>query len=356
MTANGKKIRILIVDDSKYMRFVLKKNLLEAGDIDVVGEAKDGVEALEQIDALKPDVVTLDVEMPRLNGLETLEKIFEKQPLPVIMVSNLTGEGADATIKALQLGAVDFIQKPQGKDGLTLNIVRQELLEKIRAAAQVSFGSRAPERKTIQERIFHGPSHAVKRHGKMEKIIVIGCSTGGPKALTHLMRELDGDIPAGLLIVQHMPEGFTTSLAARLAKITGMELREAVDGDTPEAGLALMAPGGFHMRLDRRGRISLTKEPEVHNVRPAVDVTLKDVAETYGKRAACVILTGMGGDGTEGAGEIKKHGGMIIAQLGSTCVVNGMPASVINAGYADKVVHLDKIAEEIKAIAGGLAV
>lgn len=349
MEKAAKNIRVLIVDDSQYMRFVLSKILKEAAGIEVIGEARDGVDALRLIEELGPDVVTLDVEMPRMDGMETLVRIMEKRPTPVIMVSQHTGAGMDVTIKALEAGAVDFVRKPEGRDSLTLSRISVELVEKIRVAAVAKLGDSAspvaaqPE-KILMRRLPTQPEG-------VEKIIVIGSSTGGPKALVSVLSRLPGDVPFGIFIVQHMPAGFTAALAARLNNISALSVSEAKDGDRISAGRALLAPGGFHMRIMKNGSVHLSDENPVNGVRPAVDLTMRDAAGVFGDKVVGVVLTGMGVDGTSGCAHIKLKKGITIAQLGMTCVVNGMPASVINAGLADRVIALDKIAGELASLA-----
>lgn len=342
-------IRVMIVDDSQYMRYVLSKILKEAPGIEVVGEARDGVDALRQLDGLNPDVITLDVEMPRMGGLETLGVIMEKRPTPVIMVSQHTGAGMGVTIKALEAGAVDFIRKPEGRDSLTLSRISNELVEKIRVAAVAKVGNGAQEAAVLPVK----PVDKTRRvsHGGMEKLIVIGSSTGGPKALVSVMSGIPGDAPFGILIVQHMPAGFTGALANRLDSLSQVSVSEARDGDRIAPGRALLAPGGFHLRVFKNGSVHISDEAPVNGVRPAVDLTMKDAADAFGDRVVGVVLTGMGVDGASGCARIKEKNGMTIVQLGSTCVVNGMPASVIKAGMADRVIALDKIAGELAALA-----
>ncbi|GAB4558662.1 MAG: chemotaxis response regulator protein-glutamate methylesterase [Anaerolineae bacterium] len=340
-------IRVLIVDDSAFMRVALTRMLGQDPEIQVVGTARDGVEALEQIEALRPDVLTLDVEMPRMNGLELLSHLMQTRPLPVIMLSSLTQEGAEVTIQALTLGAVDFVPKPDRL--LSVNQVAQEVIDKVKRAATARV---SPMRQA------GGPSgtHALLRPGAprkpaldgvddgWEKLVVIGSSTGGPRALRRVLSELPGDLPAAFLIVQHMPVGFTRSLAATLDQNSSLLVREARVGDVLERGVALVAPGGYHLIPDRRGRVQLDRGPTVNGVRPAVDVTLISAAGVYGPRMVVAILTGMGHDGTDGARAVKSAGGIVVAEHESSCVVYGMPRSVIEAGLADRVVPLDEMA------------
>jgi two-component system, chemotaxis family, protein-glutamate methylesterase/glutaminase len=340
-----KKIRVLVVDDSKYMRFVLSKILNEDPGIEVVGESHNGLDALQKVRELKPDVVTLDVEMPRMNGLEALKNILEQQPTPVIMVSNYTQQGGEITIRALELGAIDFVQKPEGRESLTMSSIKKELLAKVRLAANI---------KPASSDVLIEPAPAIeKKPGKIEKmkkVVVIGSSTGGPRALAAVLSCIPPDAPIGILVVQHMPAGFTSSLAKRLNQLSRIAVSEAAEGDLVAQGRAFIAPGGFHMKISKMGKMSLSTDPAVNGVRPAIDVTMADVAEVYGDKVIGVILTGMGNDGTAGGAAIRKKGGVMIAQLGSSCVVDGMPSSLIKAGQADRIAPLDSISREILSL------
>ncbi|MGB9521283.1 MAG: protein-glutamate methylesterase/protein-glutamine glutaminase [Anaerolineales bacterium] len=344
----GQPIRVLVVDDSAFMRFTLTSRLNAADGITVVGAAHDGKEALELIVSLKPDLVTLDVEMPHMDGLSTLQQIMAKNPLPVIMVSSLTTEGARETIQALTWGAVDFIAKPSSK--ANIDAILDDLIAKIYRAAQARVFNAVPlSRPDDSSKINNKKS---RPHREQDKIVVIGSSTGGPRALNAVMSQLSAQLPAAVLIVQHMPVGFTRSLAERLNSISELIIKEAEPGDALENGKALIAPGGFHMVLDSAGKIALNQNPTVHGVRPSVDVTLLSIAQQYGKSTVAVILTGMGKDGTNGAALIHSLGGKVIAEDESTCVVWGMPRSVWEAGAADEIVPLPDIPKAIERAVG----
>lgn len=355
---NRKPIRVLIVDDSAYMRFTLGKALSTHPDLDVVGAARDGQEALELIPKLQPDVVTLDVEMPRLDGLSTLRQIMARWPRPVIMLSSLTTEGARETILALTWGAVDFVTKPTTKANVAA--IMDEVITKIQAAAQARVRAR-PQPLQYRASAWFGEGVTEGRgEGKStrplrmrDRVVVIGASTGGPGALHTVVPGLSADLPAAVLIVQHMPVGFTRSLAERLDSISALAIKEAAPGDALEVGRALLAPGGFHMTVDENGRIALNQNPAVHGVRPAVDVTMASVAQRYGAHTIGVVLTGMGRDGTNGALLIRSAGGQVIVEDESTCVVWGMPRSVVEAGAADRVVPLPEVAAAIEAAVRG---
>jgi two-component system chemotaxis response regulator CheB len=338
-------LRVLVVDDSAYVRYSLSKALSQVPGMAVAGVARDGQEALEAIPRLRPDVVTLDVEMPRMDGLTTLRAIMSHMPCPVIMLSSLTVEGARETVMALVWGAVDFVAKPQGRANI-LDVV-QELAGKIQRAA----GSRVHRlelTETTQAPSTPAADKSGRRLGASDKVVVIGASTGGPRALVQVMRGLPRDLPASVLIVQHMPVGFTRSLAERLNGVSPFEVREAALGDELLVGRALLAPGGFHMETDPQGRILLHQKAAIHGVRPSVDVTLSSVARHYQAAGVSVVLTGMGHDGTNGSALIHQAGGHVIAEAESTCVVWGMPRSVIEAGVADQVLALPEVAGGIQ--------
>jgi len=341
-------LRVLVVDDSAYMRHVISKHLSEAPGLAVVGAARNGLEALSLIETLNPDVVTLDIEMPELDGLATLRHIMAHSPRPVLMLSSRTTEGAYETMRALTWGAVDFVAKPANRANIA--VVMDEVIAKVRLAAQTRLRpaaakSTGPLRVEADNR---PPTRATARPLRnRDKVVVIGASTGGPRALSEVMAHLPADLPATMLIVQHMPAGFTPALAERLNEISPLRVQEAKTGDTLEVGCALLAPGGFHMILDAQDRIALNKNPTVHGVRPSVDVTMAAVAQRFGDAAVGVVLTGMGSDGTQGAAIIRAMGGRILAEAESSSVVWGMPRSVIEAGHAHEVIALTDMAQHI---------
>ncbi|MBN1217762.1 MAG: chemotaxis response regulator protein-glutamate methylesterase [Anaerolineae bacterium] len=332
-------IGVLIVDDSAFIRYAVGKFLAADPDIEIVGYARDGLEALTQIPALKPEVVILDVEMPRMDGLTALKRIMAECPTPVVMLSALTQHGAQTTIRALMRGAVDFVPKPDAKTDI--HTVSQELIDKVKTAA----GSRpAPLRASKTAPLLTPTKRGPRPLQKEDTLIVIGASTGGPRALQVLLSALPGDLSASVLIVQHMPPHFTRSLAQRLNEKSALVVQEAADGDRLARGLVLLAPGNFHIRFKGFRQIALDQGPRRHHVRPAADVTMEAAAEYHGANVIGVILTGMGQDGTEGARAIKVAGGQIIAEHESTSVVYGMPGSVVRAGLADRIVPLPQIA------------
>lgn len=342
-----KKIRVLIVDDSAFMRKAIKGLIEDDPDIEVIGLARDGMEGVEMAMANSPDVITLDVEMPRMNGLEALKIIMEKKPMPVLMLSSITTEGAHATFDALELGAVDYIPKNLGD--LSVNIVRikDELISKIKAVSRKKVSSKqsTPHPAPLT------PPFKDKFVSQKVAVVAIGASTGGPKAVQDVLTMLPSDFPAGILVVQHMPMTFTGPYAERLNGICGMEVREARSGDAIKPSIVLVAPGGVQTRLKRRGAIEveldMDNNPSDAIYKPCVDISFTSIAQCFPCRSIGVIMTGMGSDGKDGIRAIKNAGGRAIAQDEGTCVVYGMPKAVVDEGLADKVVPLPEIAGEI---------
>ena len=344
-------IRVLVVDDSALIRRLITSALEEADDIEIVGKARDGIEAVELVEELRPDVVTLDVEMPRLDGLGALVQIRARQPrLPVIMFSTLTEKGAAATLEALSRGASDYVTKPSNTGSIRegLASVRDQLVPRIRALAGVrrlASASAPPPPRPVAPAAPKPPRSA-------PQALVIGCSTGGPDALATLLPELPADFPLPVLVVQHMPPVFTTMLAQRLDRTCPLTVREAVDGDAVVPGEVLLAPGDFHLKLTGapgRVRVRLDQSPPENFCRPAVDVLFRTAAEVYGGKAIAAVLTGMGHDGLEGVRTLGGLGAHVLAQDEATSVVWGMPGAVANAGLADEVLPLRDIAARIVA-------
>jgi len=333
------KVRVLVVDDSAFARSVIGRQLAADPEIEVVGYAGDGLEALEQVRALRPDVVTLDISMPRMDGLETLDRIVQEIPTPTVMVSALTAEGAAITLEALERGAVDFVLKPVRAGVPVLDSMSNDLCMKVKQAATARIATHSR---------IAGPSAPRKAGAKWkDRIVVIGCSTGGPNALATVVPRLPPDIQVPVLIVQHMPQGFTASLAERLNGLSEIRVVEARPGMSLEPGLAILAAGGHHMVLGTSGQVKFDDGPAECGVRPSVNVTMESVTKLKGKATLGVILTGMGSDGTRGAGLIKAAGGEVIAESAETSVIYGMPRSVAEAGHVDAVVPIGEIADEI---------
>ena len=341
------QIRVLIVDDSAFMRTALSRMISVDAGFHVVGTAASGIEALQKIAALDPDVVTLDMEMPGLDGLETLRSIMSQFPRPVIMVSSVTERDKEPTRSALAAGAFDYVPKQLSGTSLDILDIREKLMAKIRAAAE----SRLPR----EERLLKKPSRAEspKRLGAPPSIAIIalGVSTGGPKALQEILPILPGDLPVPILIVQHMPAGFITPFAERLNSLCAISVRQASQGDLVRPGVAYLAPAGSHMTVDRsvaaRTVIRLSAKPESQLHVPSVDVLMQSVATEFRSQAMGIILTGMGSDGTQGMSAIHREGGFTLGQDEATSAVYGMPRACAEAGILDKVVPLSQIPREI---------
>jgi two-component system, chemotaxis family, protein-glutamate methylesterase/glutaminase len=405
------RIRVLIADDSALMRQSVRRVLESDPEIEVLDAARDGLDALLKVERLQPDVVTLDVEMPRVDGLTALRMLMERSPRPVVMFSSLTAVGTDTTVRALGLGAVDFIQKPSVQHGAGFSTIADELIGKVKRAARARVrrphvtasprppnaggsGGPPPPPNAGGSPLYASPdllgsvrSGMTREGGEVvgfglgsgrrdamsgaggagvaprgmlgvatpalyggggapDRLLVVGSSTGGPRALAELMAGLPGDLPAAALLVQHLPAGFTRSLAERLDQGSALAVAEAQEHDALVTGRALVAPGDLHLKLGG-ARVMLDQGPRRHGVRPSVDTTLEDAAEAFGPAVLAVILTGMGEDGTAGARAVKAAGGVVLAEDESTCVVYGMPRSVIAAGLADEVVPLDQMAAAI---------
>ncbi len=334
-----KKIRVLVVDDSAVVRKVFSEELSHEQDIQVVATAPDPYVARDKIVTLKPDVVTLDIEMPRMDGLTFLRKLMKYYPLPVIIVSSLTKEGGALALEAMEIGAVDVISKPG--EAYSVGDMSTQLAEKIRAAAHVNMAQRAQMVATQAVT----PQAKLSLSKTTNKIIAIGASTGGTEALKEVLVQLPPNTP-GIMIVQHMPAKFTTTFAERLDSLCQIRVKEAVDGDSVVPGTALLAPGNFHMMMRRSGAryyVNIKSGPLVCYQRPAVDVLFNSVAAYGGANAVGVILTGMGKDGAQGMLKMKEAGAKTIAQDEASCVVFGMPKEAIEAGGVDEVIPLKKI-------------
>lgn len=392
-------IRVLIADDSAFMRKVLSDLFAAQPDFEVAGTARNGQETVDKARELVPDLITLDVNMPVMDGLEALDIIMREHPTPVVMLSSLTQKGTEQTVKALALGAVDFISKAGGSIS-SIDGISSEILEKCRAAAKaharktMAVPSPAAQGPPVMKRIslpqrqgYKPPEpvavkppepvkpvnpYTVRRNNPLlkrnanppvppskpsavpmkdmgrgaEKLVVIGTSTGGPQALQNVITRLPGNLPCGVVIVQHMPAGFTKALADRLDSISDISVKEAEDGESIKPGKVYIAPGNYHLRIRNGTQIVLGDDPPVGNHRPAVNVMFSSVAP-LGRKLVAVIMTGMGCDGCDGMREIKKAGGYSIAQDEPTCVVYGMPKAVVDAGLADEIKPVQNIAQAI---------
>jgi two-component system chemotaxis response regulator CheB len=352
MDSSKRKIRVLVVDDSAVIRKLIPTLLGQDEEIEVVATAIDGDFAINKIQQMQPDVITLDVDMPRMDGITALGVIVSKHKIPVLMLSSLTTRDAALTMKALEMGAVDFICKPRGGTG-KLNEMGSELVAKIKAAA----------RSTVIQPVSL-PQLPVKAKKKAPplpttigsgKLIAIGASSGGPNALRYILPRIPASIGAGIVVVQHMPESFTAVMARWLDEICDIEVSEARSGDLITPGRALVAPGNAHLRVQRTAlgpAVQLERSTPVNGHMPSVDVLFRSVAREYGRHAAAVILTGMGTDGAEGIGEIRKAGGHTIAQNKETCAIFGMPRAAIERGYIQQVGSLSDIANWLVVAAG----
>lgn len=348
------KIRAVVIDDSAFMRKSISIMLESDSDIEVVGTARDGLEGFNLVKSINPDIVTLDIEMPRMDGLTALKKIMAECPTSVIMVSSLTTEGAEATIKALELGAVDFIPKELSYVSINIIKIKDELVRKIKEIVR----QKAVQMRLKRIQSLAGEQKTVVRPPDFNKIprltykaIGIGVSTGGPMSLQKVIPRLSKRINCPIFIVQHMPPKFTKSLADRLNSMSEIEVKEAEQNEQIRNGVVYFAPGGFHMTIRKSAAsgpvIDISENPSDTLHRPSVDVMLSSVVKHYGKNTLGVIMTGMGRDGTEAVKELKTLGGYAIAQDEQTCVVYGMPKSIADAGLADMSVPLENLAEVI---------
>jgi two-component system chemotaxis response regulator CheB len=348
------RIKVLVVDDSAFMRKIITDILATSSEIEVIGKAKNGQEAIEKVTKLRPDVVTMDIEMPVLGGLQALGYIMSECPTRVIMLTAAESNHGDLTMTAFQYGAVDFIQKPSGSISLDMEKIRDDLIKKVLAAAHVDIHKLV----FIEEKLIKKENIVPIQKIRTKKIVIIGSSTGGPRALQQVIPLLPSNLQAPVLVVQHMPAGFTKSLAERLNSQSMLRVREAGEGDMIQTGTVLIAPGDFHMIIKQqkingelREVIGLTKGDKVQGVRPSVDVLLESAARIYKENSVGVILTGMGCDGSDGIKKLKLAGGKVIAEDESTCVVYGMPRSVIEQKLADYILPIHKIAQSIVQIA-----
>jgi two-component system chemotaxis response regulator CheB len=339
-------IRVLVADDSIFMRTALTRMIESDPALKVVGTAANGLEALEKAALLDPDVVTLDLEMPRMDGLRALQRLMEESPRPVIVVSSLSQEGAEVVLEAFDHGAFECIGKPTAAGHLDIVRIREDLVAKVKAAALSRHTLRKP--KPSRPAQLRAAQSEVQ---PLPKVVAIGSSTGGPNALQEILSRLPGSFPAGILLVQHMPRGFTGPFARRLDSLSKLTVREAVDDDFVEPGVALLAPAGRHMTVYRRTptrvAVRLSDSPADALHVPSVDVMMQAVAEVFGVQAMGVILTGMGSDGLRGMREIYARGGYTIGQDEASCVVYGMPRACAEAGILRRVRPLQELAEEI---------
>jgi two-component system, chemotaxis family, protein-glutamate methylesterase/glutaminase len=372
MTFTGKKIRVLIVDDSAFMRKVLQGIIAADPQFEVCGEARDGRDAVTQTEVLKPDVISMDINMPHMDGLQATEIIMSSNPRPILIVSSESKEGAEVTLKSLELGAIDFVAKPSGGIDLDMSSVKEELCRKLKMAAKVRVVRTATRSKLQQEIASSSPrvepasraeiskngdagfqdvraavNAAAKSAGKFP-IIVLASSTGGPATLMKFIPFFPKDFPGAVILVQHMPGNFTSQFSAQLAEASQIKVKEAEAGEIIVPGQLYVCPGSHHLRVSPTGRISLDDGPRVGGYRPCADLTFESAAEYAGPMTIGVILTGMGNDGSKGVQIIRSVGGHVIAQDESTAVIFGMPQEAIKTGVVDQVLPMEAIYHNIE--------
>jgi two-component system chemotaxis response regulator CheB len=330
------------------MRKLIPQILARDSDIEVVGTAMDGAFGLKKIEELRPQVITLDLEMPRMDGMETLRQITRRYRLPVIVVSAHSTDGASATFKALALGAFDFVAKPRDAASAHMDAIADDLITKIKVACKTTI--LPPQAPALLEPIPSAHKPVNRPRKEPTKIVAIGISTGGPNALQYVLSQLPGNFPGSLVVVQHMPEGFTEMFARRLNECCAIDVKEAQSGDLLIAGRALICPGNRHIKVRRMPMgniVVLSDDARVNGHRPSVDVLFRSVASEFGSRSIGVLMTGMGDDGALGMGELKAAGALTMAQSEDTCVVYGMPKAAIERGFAARVVALDTLANTL---------
>ncbi|HEX3586394.1 MAG TPA: chemotaxis response regulator protein-glutamate methylesterase [Candidatus Angelobacter sp.] len=367
MTHAGKRIRVLVVDDSAFMRKVLQSIIASDPQLEVCGEARDGRDAVTQTEVLKPDVISMDINMPHMDGLQATEIIMSSNPRPILIVSSESKEGADVTLKALELGAIDFVAKPSGGIDLDMSSVKEELCRKLKMSAKVRVVRTATRSKLQHEVASSLPrvepasrveaskngdsalqevraavNAAAKGAGKFP-IVVLASSTGGPATLMKFLPSFPKDFPGAVILVQHMPGNFTSQFSTQLAEVSQIRVKEAEAGEIIVPGQLYVCPGSHHLRVSPTGRISLDDGPRVSGYRPCADLTFESAAEYAGPMTIGVILTGMGNDGAKGAQTIRSAGGHVIAQDESTAVIFGMPQEAIKTGAVDQILPMEAI-------------
>jgi two-component system, chemotaxis family, protein-glutamate methylesterase/glutaminase len=377
----GSKIRVLIADDSAFMRKVLHSIISADPQMEIVGEARDGRDAVAQAEALKPDVITMDINMPHMDGLQATEIIMSSQPKPIVIVSSESRAGADITLKALELGAIDFIAKPSGGIDLDMDAVREDLVRKLKMAAKVRVVRTATRSKLAHEIANSAPrtdpksplvaavtasaqvtpaspvfaaqpatptSPTFARAASKFPVVVLSASTGGPATLMKLVPQFAKDFPGAVVLVQHMPGAFTSQFAAQLSDASQIRVKEAEAGEILQQGTMYVCPGANHLRISPTGRITLDDGPRISGYRPCADVTLETVSGFAGPMAISVVLTGMGNDASRGVQAVKAGGGYVIAQDEATSIIFGMPAEAIKTGAVEQVLPIDDIYRAIE--------
>jgi two-component system chemotaxis response regulator CheB len=366
VSAAPKKFRVLVVDDSAFMRKVLESIFSADEQLQVIGHAKDGREAIALSESLKPDVITMDLNMPHMDGLQATAHIMTNNPRPIVIVSSESKEGAASTLKALELGAIDFVTKPNSGIDLDMQSIKDELLRKVRVSAKVRVvrtasrlanAVQAPPKATSASADASRPARPASSAPSDLRfpVVVLAASTGGPATIMRMAPGFTRDFPAAVILVQHMPAAFTTQYALQLAEFTGIRVKEAEPNESIQPGTLYICPGGQHLRVSPTGRMELdATSGRIEGYLPNIDVTMESVAAYAGAMGIGVVLTGMGSDGTRGARAIKNAGGLVLAQDEPTCVIFGMPAEAIKAGVVDQVLGIDDIYAAIEKRVLGL--
>jgi len=362
-------VRVLIVDDSAFMRKVLQSIIATDPQLEIVGEARDGREAIAMAESLRPDVISMDIMMPHVDGLQATESIMSKNPRPIVIVSSEARDGAEPTLRALELGAIDFVPKPSSGIDLDMNSIRDEICRKLKLASRVrvvrtakSFSApvQAPPENNPYTKVSLPPSNGNGSNGSgngaqpkaaangRHPLVVIASSTGGPQTLMQLIPAIPRDFPGTIVLVQHMPGTFTSQFSKQLAEVAGLKVKEAEHGDELKAGTIYVCPGSHHLRISGSGRIDLQEGERINGYRPCADLALESAAAFAGPMCVGVILTGMGADGSKGVQAVKAGGGHVIAQDEATAVIFGMPAEAIKTGAVDQVLGIESIASTLE--------
>jgi two-component system chemotaxis response regulator CheB len=351
MATAEKKTRVLIVDDSAFMRKVLEEIIRTDPKLEVVGQAKDGREAITMAQSLQPDVMTMDINMPRMDGLEATQHIMTQNPRPILIVSSESRQGAASTLRALELGAIDFVTKPSSGIDLDMKNVRDELLSKLKMAAKVRVVRTAARHDPSAGAEMKSPAQSTKEAGNSEPrlpLVVIAASTGGPATLMRLIPHFPKDFPAAVVLVQHMPATFTSQLSLQLTEVASIHVKEAEANEPLQPSTFYVCPGSHHLRISLAGRVKLDDGPRINGYLPCADVAFESAAAYGGANVVGVVLTGMGNDGARGVQALKAARGRVLAQDEASSVIFGMPAEAIRTGAVDQVVGIDEMYHAIE--------